>query len=316
MDSPLFLRSVVPLVLGLAVGGLGASLFLDSLPAPEGSPEERVRTLELELERTQKRLAAAEAAQGQGAGGRSGSARALSDSVRVIGEDIRAGRTVNPEELFRTSKPILRDLAPIFDRMRLKEQKAVIDGMTGEFTRKYQLTPGQEQALKEWFGKRAEEEAERWTDMLGADNTRLEDIIRASRDIRPDEGVEEFMKGILPPDQYATFQADRLEERAERVQREADTKVQRLDRIVGLDETQRDQVFSIVARNSRDYDPKMLEIPDAGGAGNGDVLSVLRPEQRTAYDAERKRRYEEASKAAAEIGMSLPANWELMNDDF
>ncbi|MGV3531624.1 MAG: hypothetical protein ACO1QR_04585, partial [Chthoniobacteraceae bacterium] len=122
MDSPLFLRSVVPLVLGLALGGLGASLFLDSLPAPEGSPEERVRTLELELERTQKRLAAAEAAQGQGAGGRSGSARALSDSVRVIGEDIRAGRTVNPEELFRTSKPILRDLAPIFDRMRLKEQ--------------------------------------------------------------------------------------------------------------------------------------------------------------------------------------------------
>src|SRR5690349_20340541 len=99
-------------------------------------------------------------------------------------------------------------------------------------------------------------------------------------------------------------------------------KVQRLDQIVGLDDTQRDQIFSITARNSRDYDPQIvMELPDAEGAtagvpGNRDVLSVLRPEQRTAYDAERKRRYEEASKSAAEIGLSVPANWELLDDDF
>ena len=70
----------------------------------------------------------------------------------------------------------------------------------------------------------------------------------------------------------------------------ADGKTQRLDRIVGLDDSQRDQVFGIMARGSSDYDPTMMLEGAAGGniaaspAGTGRdaVLSVLRPDQRAA----------------------------------
>ena len=40
------IRSFIPLAIGLAVDGLGATLFLQSMPAPEGSPETHANKLE------------------------------------------------------------------------------------------------------------------------------------------------------------------------------------------------------------------------------------------------------------------------------
>jgi hypothetical protein len=34
--------------------------------------------------------------------------------MRNIGDDIRAGRPVTPEDIFRASQPLMRDLAPLF----------------------------------------------------------------------------------------------------------------------------------------------------------------------------------------------------------
>ena len=99
-------------------------------------------------------------------------------------------------------------------------------------------------------------------------------------------------------------------------------KVQRLDTIVGLDDTQRDQVFGIMARGSRDYDPGMKLEGIGGDIGNtpaGDrqqaMLSVLRPEQLEAYEAERQRRRDEAAKELGEIGLSLPPGWDMLDDE-
>lgn len=337
MKPPQTLRSLVPLVIGLALGGVGAVSFMESLPGVEGSPEERANQLELELKRAQNRIAALEAADAQGGlsgdhAGKSDAAgnskkqrsrRTFADGARSIGEDIRAGRPISPDDIFRTTKPILRDLAPLFDRIRVKQEQELIDGMTGELARKYHLTQENQAALKQWFEQKSAEEAKRWSELIGADSTRLEDVIRASRDVRPDAGLDAFMEGILPADQLPTFQAERLTERAERVQQEADGKVQRLDAIVGLDESQRDRIFGVMARGSRDYDPAMVlegshgEIGmTPGGDRHSAVLSVLRPDQRAAYEAERKRRYEEAAKDAASIGLTLPGDWELLDDTY
>ncbi len=54
------IRPLIPLVIGLAVGGVGATLFLQSMPGAEGSPEERANKLEVELKRAQNRIAALE----------------------------------------------------------------------------------------------------------------------------------------------------------------------------------------------------------------------------------------------------------------
>ena len=44
-------------------------------------------------------------------------------------------------------------------------------------------------------------------------------------------------------------------------------------------------------------------------------MDVLRPEQREAWEAERTRRREEAEKDMAAIGLTLPADWDFLEDD-
>lgn len=312
------IRSMLPLVIGLAVGGAGATLFLQSLPGSEGSPEERANKMEVELKRAQNRIASLEAAEPRG---HRRPGRTFADGARNIAEDIREGRPVSPDDIFRASQPLLRDLAPLFDRLRVKQQQQLTDSMSGELARKYNLTPQQQESLKQWFGQKATEDAKRWSDLVAQDGTRLEDIMRASRDVRPDDGLDGFMEKTLSGDKLAAFQTARMGERAERVQQDADTRVQRLDSIVTLDTAQRDQVFGIMARGSRDYDPAM-KLEGVGGeigaasTGNREqaMLAVLRPEQRTAYAAEQQRRRDEAAKNMEVMGLTLPADWDMFND--
>lgn len=318
MSAQSSIRSLLPLVIGLAVGGLGVSLFRQSLPGAPGSPEERANKLELELKRANNRIAALEDDTPEA---RRRPGRTVKDGLRNIAEDIRAGRPVTPDDIFRATQPLLRDLAPLFDRMRVREQQAMTESMSGELARKYDLTPAQQAGLAKWFEAKAEENAKRWTELVTREGTSLEDMARAGRDIRPDDGLDEFMSGTLSGDKLTEFKTDRMAQRAERVQQTADRAVARLDGMVGLDDAQRDQVFGIAARSSRDYDPAMklegiggdIGATPAGGVQQA-MLEVLRPDQRAAYDAERQRRYENAAKEAAAIGLSLPPDWNPFDD--
>ena len=46
----------------------------------------------------------------------------------------------------------------------------------------------------------------------------------AARDMRPDDGLDEFMPHLLSGDKLASFQTERMAERAGRVQNEADAR--------------------------------------------------------------------------------------------
>ena len=328
MALPPSLRSAIPLVIGLLVGGVGVTLFRQSMPGAEGSAEERANRLENELKRAQARIAALEAATSTtGEGGvlqrltsRHGG-RTLRDGARDIAEDIRAGRPVTPDDIFRASQPLLRDLAPLFDRMRLRQQQQMIDSLAGELARKYDLSPEQQATLRQWFEQKTDEEAKRWSELVSRDGTRLQDVMRATQNVRPDDGLDAIMPSILSGDKLAEFQTERLNERAQRVEREADMRVQRLDSIVHLDDAQRDQVFAIVARNSKEYDPRMAldgvsAPPGVAPAGNVQeaTLSVLRADQRAAYEVELQRRREQASKDMEAVGLALPADWDMFEE--
>jgi hypothetical protein len=310
------LKSLLPLVAGLAIGGLGATLFRDSLIGEEGSPEQRVATLEVALKKAENRLIALEG------DGRRRSGRTTADGLRDLRDDLAAGRPVTPDDVFRVMQPAMRQLSPLLDRMRVRDQMRRIDSMTGELARKYDLSAAQQESLKAWFRQKAEADAKEWSDRVASDSTTLDDLARASRDMRPDDGLEDFMATQLSGEKLETFRTERMAQRAERVQQEADMRVQRLDGVVQLDDAQRDQVFGIMARSSRDYDPGM-RLEGIGGEigatprGQRDdaILSVLRPEQREAYQAEKQRRRDQAAAELAEIGLSVPEDWDPISDD-
>jgi uncharacterized protein YoxC len=317
MPLPQSLRSLVPLLVGLTVGVVGAILFQQSMPKPEGSPEEQVAHLEAQLNRANNRIRSLEADDPQGIR-RKG--QTFSDRARTIAEAIREGKEVSPDDILRACQPLMRDLSPLFDRVRMRQQSQMIDSKVGELARKYGLNPTQQEALKLWFAQKAEADAKKYNELALRDGTSAMELMKYSMESRPDEGLDGFMGTMLSGEKLAAFQNEQLAEKSRRVQNEADMKVERLDQIVGLDAQQRDQVFGIMARNSKDYVPSMgLEggvgqITEVAGSNSRDaMMSVLRPEQRAAYEAERETRRKTAQEELKTFGLSLPPNWDMLD---
>lgn len=308
---------MIPLVVGLALGGTGVTLFRNSMPAAADSPEERAQKFENDLKRAKLRIAALEESVPES---RQRPTQTVTDRLRDLGQNIRDGRPVSPDDIFRASQPLLRDLAPLFDRMRVREEQRAIDSRVGEMARKYNLNDAQQESLKQWFRQKAKDDAKAWTTLVTQGGTRIEDLMRASRNARPDEGLDRFMENMLSGKDLANFKTARINEKAQRVQQFADMKVERLNNIVGLDAEQTDKAFGIMARSSKDYDPALrMEGADgqalsSAGDSHEAMLSLLRPDQRAVYDAEQKRRRDEASKDLEAIGLKLPADWDPLDD--
>lgn len=270
--------------------------------------------LEAELKTAKNRIIALEGADPHN---RRRPGRTLADGARSIAEDIRDGKPVTPDDLFHATQPLIRDFSPLFERMRAREQQRRVDSMAGELARKYSLTSAQEDSLKKWLDQKATDDSKRYTALLSQDGTKLADIGKAGYEFELDSGLDQFMGNTLTGDKLAAFQADRMREKVDRVQQEADMKVTRLDGIVGLDESQRGQMFGIMARGSRDFDPSMQfeGLGDDAGAVSGKsgqdaILSVLTPAQRDAYQVDRQQKQDAARKEMESMGLSLPDGWD------
>lgn len=309
------MRPLISLVIGLVVGVVGAILFAQSMLPEEGSADERVAKLEVELKRANNRVAALE---GADPSGRRRPGRTVKDNVRGIAEDIRDGKAVTPDDVFRATQPLIRDLAPLFDRIRVRELQRQSDSKAGEIARKYSLNLAQQEALKKWLDQNAEMEAKRYSNLISQDGTRLEDLAKASNDVRVNEGLDKYLESTLQGEKLASYKSDRMLEKVKSVQDEADMKVTRLDGIVGLDDAQRGQAFGVMARGASDFDPAMQFKglgTDTGALSSGKskqdaILEVLRPEQRQAYEDDRKQKRLAAQKDMEAIGLTLPADFD------
>ncbi len=130
------------------------------------------------------------------------------------------------------------------------------------------------------------------------DGTRTtQEIMESQGDVwqQNEEEIAEMLKEELTPDQYAQFEREQLVERVGRVQRRADRELEAIDEKVELDESQEDQVYSILVREAPEYDPAMeiegVEATLPAEATAEDVSkedairSVLTPEQLENYNA-------------------------------
>ena len=169
-------------------------------------------------------------------------------------------------------------------------------------------------SLKTWLENKAEENSRKFTAVLNSDDTGLEDMIRASQELSRVDGLDEFMERNLQGQALEQYREDRMLERVESVQREADRNVARLDQIVVLDDTQKDEIFVIMARGADDFDPSMQfegltgEVdPLVSSQSREDAIqSVLRPEQLAAYQEYRRERLFETQRQLNKIGLALP----------
>jgi hypothetical protein len=307
------MRTLFSVTIGFIIGAIGAILFSQSMPPKEGSAEEQVSKLEVELKRANNRVSLLEQT------GRNGKNlnRTLKDNVRNITEDIRDGRLVTPDDIFRASQPLIRDLVPLLDRVRARQVQRQSDTKAGEIARKYSLTDAQQESLKILLAQNADAEAKRFTSMLSQEGTKLEDFAKATNNINIEDGLEQFMQNNLQGDQFVKFKADQVLEKVQKVQEEADMKVTRLDSIVKLDDSQHSEIFSVMARGARDFDPSMQiegmsesKVSLSTGKSKQDaIFDILTPIQREAYENHRNEKRSEAQKDMEAIGLRLPDDW-------
>lgn len=146
------LRSVLPLVIGMAVGGLGVGLFQHSRPGEAGSPEKQIQQLESELQQARTRIAALEETRPRSS---RSPAQTAYDRGREIAQRLREGLPVSSDDLFRAAQPLLRDMSPLFERIADQKFKQQADSLIGELARKYDLNPNQQDTLQKWFSEKS-----------------------------------------------------------------------------------------------------------------------------------------------------------------
>lgn len=315
------MRALLMLITGLAVGITGAVLFQTSFPPPAGSVEARNADLERELTKTRVELAAAEArAPKPGLT----TQQKLAGGARDIVDDLKAGRTVDMNDVYRAAKPALRDFSPIFERLQRREMLKHNERVLDDLTRKYHLSPAQQVRLREWLKTKTETNLAAYHEFTLRDSTTLEDLAQAGRRNRPDDdGLDDFMENTLSGGDREQFKTDRLNQKVARVQDEADRRVSQLNRIVTLDEGQQDQVFALMARSSPDFDPSMQLEGLASGStqlSSGQsrdeaIMNVLRPDQQAQYEEARQERMGAAQSELEAVGLKFPENWDMFLDD-
>ncbi len=306
---------------GLLFGAIGSALFIDSTPPEKGTPEAKADKLQSDLTRAQSRIALLETQVPK-------KELSIGDQTRAsmsrILDDLKHGRPVNAEEVYQQMKPVMRDLAPLFDHLRRKAQRQEFAKIAAHMAESYQLTEPQQRALEQWLGERAIKDTEAFNALAYGDKATFESLIEATRYHRPNSGLDDFMLGALTGDTRERYRGNRLRERASSIENHANQRVDLLDAAVQLDTTQEDQLFSLFARSSPDYDPGMQLgniTADGGRLAPGvsrqeAINGILRPDQRARFDAYRQRQHAEAQREAAEMGIRLPANWDFFDVEF
>ncbi|MDA0814923.1 MAG: hypothetical protein O3C21_21290 [Verrucomicrobia bacterium] len=311
------MRQILGIILGLVFGAAGAFLFLRSMPPEEGSAADKLEEVQHALARAEMKVKELNAITERDKN------EEAKNSARAIADDLKAGRLVDVDDIFKSAKPWMQNFAPVFDRVRVREQQHEFDTVAGEYARKYNLDDRQHAALNDWLDEMAEKNGEKFASLVADESSGLEDFIRASKDFQNPLGLDAYMESMLEGDALAAYQADRMEERVLNVQQEADRKVERLDRMVGLDDAQADEVFNLMARGSADFDPEMrIEglsgdvSPIAAGKDREEaVMAVLRPDQIATYEQTVGQRRVEAEEDMRALGLRPPENWNIWDED-
>jgi len=315
-------RQILPLILGLLIGVIGATLFTKSLPPAEGSVEETVEKTKAELKTAERRIAALEAQAEEDGRWVDKRGDSFKDRASKITRDLKEGRDVEVTELFNVFKPSARQLSPLLSRMRQLEMNNRYEASLGEYARAYGLNQDQLKVLENHLKERAELNAKRYVDVLTDDDSTFRDMAKLEEEMYFDDDLDAVMSSMLSGDELEAYRNDRLVENAERVQAEADRRVGRLDTLVGLDKGQKDSVFAIMARSSDHFDEQMqfegLDNDSArvepGQTRDEAVLAVLTEEQQQTYETKRDEQRQEIDEELGKLGLKMPEDWDYLEE--
>jgi hypothetical protein len=304
------------LVIGLLVGCAGGYLFSKSQRPDPGSIQDRLELAEQEAAKSGREARALKAYVERAEG--SGSAK-----FRRLARDLKDGKEVSFDDILGSAKPWMRQVAPVMDRIRKVNEAKWVDARVSEWTRNYTLTAAQRNELRGHFKKRSEENAEKINEVINSDQSGFVEFVQATEnDWRDFEETNDLMEGFLEGEELEQFQEERLAQRVEAVQEEADRKLGRLDEIVTLSDEQQAELFRVMARGSEDYRPEVNPQDYRGAtspldrmARDAAINSALTPVQRKSLDEYRENQLREVAEQWDRYQLAPPKDFDLLEGD-
>jgi|TARA_B100001250_G_C19761542_1_gene772711 hypothetical protein len=213
-------------------------------------------------------------------------------------EDSEDEEPAGPEEAFAQllNSPEARKLMKGFAGAMSQGADRMIASEIENQKEKLGLSDSQTESIKDKMVSMVKEETKRFQSQLDDEDRSFGEIMESQGEFwsQNEPKINEIMKAELTDDQYATYEREQLVEKTSRVQRQATSELDRLNKTLELSEEQEDQVFGILVQKSSQYDESMAiegieaTLPESANAEDitkeDAIRSVLNTEQTEKYN--------------------------------
>ena len=213
-------------------------------------------------------------------------------------EDPEDEEPEGPEEAFAQllNSPEARKLMKGFAGAMSRGADRMISSEVEKQKEKLGLSDDQAESIQGKLVSMVQDETKRFQSQLDDENRSFGEIMESQGEFwsQNEPKIDEIMKAELNDDQYALYEREQLVEKTNRVQRQATSELDRLNRTLELTEEQEDQVFGILVQKSSEYDESMAiegisatlpESANAEGISKEDAIrSVLNADQTEKYN--------------------------------
>ena len=213
-------------------------------------------------------------------------------------EDPEDEEPEGPEEAFAQllNSPEARKLMKGFAGAMSRGADRMISSEVEKQKEKLGLSDDQAESIQGKLVSMVQDETKRFQSQLDDENRSFGEIMESQGEFwsQNEPKIDEIMKAELNDDQYALYEREQLVEKTTRVQRQATSELDRLNRTLELTEEQEDQVFGILVQKSSEYDESMAiegisatlpESANAEGISKEDAIrSVLNADQTEKYN--------------------------------
>ncbi len=213
-------------------------------------------------------------------------------------EDSEDEEPAGPEEAFAQllNSPEARKLMKGFAGAMSQGADRMIASEIENQKEKLGLSDSQTESIKDKMVSMVKEETKRFQSQLDDEDRSFVEIMDSQGEFwsQNEPKINEIMKAELTDDQYATYEREQLVEKTSRVQRQATSELDRLNKTLELSEEQEDQVFGILVQKSSQYDESMAiegieaTLPESANAEDitkeDAIRSVLNTEQTEKYN--------------------------------
>jgi hypothetical protein len=213
-------------------------------------------------------------------------------------EDSEDEEPAGPEEAFAQllNSPEARKLMKGFAGAMSQGADRMIASEIENQKEKLGLSDSQTESIKDKMVSMVKEETKRFQSQLDDEDRSFGEIMESQGEFwsQNEPKINEIMKAELTDDQYATYEREQLVEKTNRVQRQATSELDRLNKTLELSEEQEDQVFGILVQKSSQYDESMAiegieaTLPESANAEDitkeDAIRSVLNTEQTEKYN--------------------------------